>query len=174
MKKTLEVIIELKNKGLIKNYAIGGAIGVLKWTEPFFTRDLDIFIITEEVQNQKLIVLSPIYEYLKKRGYTEWIGQWIIIEGIPVEFIPTTDALTVESIENAVETEYEDIKTRVMTPEYLIALLLKAGRNKDKIKIEMLLKQAEIDNDKLQKILDKYELAEKFDNFLKELQNEQF
>jgi len=47
MKKTLEVINELKRKGLIKDYVIGGDIGVLKWTEPFFTRDLDIFIIIE-------------------------------------------------------------------------------------------------------------------------------
>ena len=45
MKKTIEVINELKKVGLLKDYAIGGAIGVLKWVEPFFTRDLVIFII---------------------------------------------------------------------------------------------------------------------------------
>jgi hypothetical protein len=38
----------LKEKGLIKDYAIGGAIATLRWTEPFFTRDLDIFVIPKK------------------------------------------------------------------------------------------------------------------------------
>jgi hypothetical protein len=45
MKNVLEVMNNLKEKGLIKDYAIGGAIATLKWTEPFFTRDLDKFFI---------------------------------------------------------------------------------------------------------------------------------
>lgn len=39
---------------------------MLKWTEPFFTRDfLDIFI-TYEVKHRDIINLTPIYEFLKK------------------------------------------------------------------------------------------------------------
>jgi len=49
MKNTIKVINELKQKGLIKDYAIGGAIGVLRWVEPFFTRDLDIFILDSAI-----------------------------------------------------------------------------------------------------------------------------
>ncbi|MCK4257134.1 hypothetical protein KAX35_09615, partial [candidate division WOR-3 bacterium] len=79
MRNTLQVINELKEKGLIKDYAIGGAIGALRWIEPFFTRDLDIFIVLKEKSEEgELIVLSPIYEELKKRGYI-WEGHWIII-----------------------------------------------------------------------------------------------
>ena len=36
MKKAIEVMNELKEKGLIKDYAIGGAIAALRWVEPFF------------------------------------------------------------------------------------------------------------------------------------------
>ena len=80
---------ELKREGLIKDYAIGGAIGALKWVEPFFTRDLDIFIILiKEPENGEVIMLSPLYEYLKKRGYNKWVEQWIIIDDVPVELIP--------------------------------------------------------------------------------------
>src|SRR3989338_10574506 len=69
MRKTLEAINELKKEKLIKDYAIGGAIGVLKWVEPFFTQDLDIFIIlVTETKEKELVDLSPIYEYLKKKG----------------------------------------------------------------------------------------------------------
>lgn len=172
MKKTLEVINWLKEKGLLIDYAIGGAIGVLKWVEPFFTRDLDIFVITSgEMRKGGLIVLTPIYDFLKKKGYDEWIGQWIIIDGVPVEFIPA-EGLARESVENAVETDFEGVKTRIITPEYLIALLSTAGREKDRIKIEMLLKQAEIDMLKLRNILIKYNLHKEYRFFIKESKDE--
>ncbi len=164
MKNAIEVINGLKKEGLIKDYAIGGAIGVLRWAEPFFTRDLEIFIIPlKETKEKELINLSPIYEHLKKRGY-HWKEEWIVIEGIPVDFIPV-DALEKEAVENAKETEYEGVKTKVITPEYLIALFLKTGRDKDVRKIEMLLEQAEIDMEKLDEILPKHRLAGKFVKF---------
>ena len=163
MKKTIEVINELKKVGLLKDYAIGGAIGVLKWVEPFFTRDLDIFIIPIKEAEKEVINLSPIYEYLKKRGCS-WKGQWLMVEGTPVDFIPV-DALEKEAVENAQTVEFEGVKTKVITPEYLIVLLLKTGRDKDYRKIEMLLKQAEVNQDRLNKILAQYGLSEKFIKF---------
>lgn len=163
MKKTIEVINELKQEKLFKDYAIGGAIGVLKWVEPFFTRDLDIFIVPVAQHKEGLINLSPLYDYLKKKGYY-WKSQWLIIEGIPVDFIPA-DALEKEAIEKAPVTEFEGIKTKVIAPEYLVALLLKTGRDKDIRKIEMLLKQAPMDRARLGKILAQYRLTEKFVQF---------
>ena len=71
MKKTIEVINGLKEKGLIKDCAIGGAIGVLKWVEPFFTRGLGIFIIPPQEPKSKVINLPPIYDELKSKGYDE-------------------------------------------------------------------------------------------------------
>lgn len=162
MKKTLEVINELEKEKLIKTYAIGGAIAALKWIEPFFTRDLDIFIIpVQKTKDGELIVLTPIYDYLASKGYLEWKGQWLMIEGIPVEFIPA-EGLIKESVENAVEIDFEGVKTRVITPEYLIALFLTAGRDKDLIKIRMLLDQAPVEMKKLNDILQRYGLQEKF------------
>lgn len=166
MNKTLEVINELKQQGIIQDYAIGGAIAALKWTEPFFTRDLDLFIIpTERVGKEQLIVLSPIYEFLKKKGYDNWTGQWLIIEGIPVEFIPA-ESVAEEAVKNAVETSFEGVRTKVISPEYLIALFLKASRDKDKIKIRMLLEQVSIDTERLKDILARYHLWEQFETFL--------
>lgn len=172
MKNTIKIINELKQKGLIKDYAIGGAIGVLKWVEPFFTRDLDIFVVlSQQKKGQKLIYLSGIYDYLKKKGYTKWVGQWIIIEGVPVEFIPA-EGLAKESVEKAIETEFEGLKTRVISPEYLIALLLVAARPKDIIKIQMLLGQAKIDMEKLKRISKRYNLNKKLRPFIKGHKNE--
>jgi predicted nucleotidyltransferase len=166
MKKTIEVINGLKEKGLIKDYAIGGAIGVLKWVEPFFTRDLDIFIIPSQEPKSKVIDLSLIYDYLKSKGYDEWTGQWIMLEGIPTEFIPA-EGLAKESVANAQEIEFEGTKTKVIIPEYLIALLLQAGREKDIIKIKMLLEQARVDRKKLNEILVRYNLDNDSKPFMK-------
>lgn len=162
MKKTLEIINDLKEKGLVRDYAIGGAIGALRWVEPFFTYDLDIFIIpAQETKNKELILFTPIYDYLAANDYNEWKGQWIMIEGIPVEFIPA-EGLARESVENAVDIDFEGVKSKVMIPEYLIAMFLKAGRDKDIIKIKMLLEQTSINKEKLNEILIKYNLHQKF------------
>jgi len=164
VKETLKVINEIKDKGLIKDYAIGGAIATIFYTEPFFTYDLDIFIITtEETIKSKLIDLSPIFNYLKDKSYS-WEGEYIIIEGMPVQFIQA-DELEKESIENAKEIEFEGIKTKIITPEYLIALFSRAGRRKDKEKIEKILEQFEkINMKKLRNILTKYNLTERFNS----------
>jgi len=163
MKNTLALINELKEKKLIADYAIGGAIGVLRWVEPFFTRDLDIFIIPSKETKKGVIDLSSIYDYLKKKGCV-WKGQWLIIGGVPVDFIPV-DALEKEAVEDAEAAEFEGVGTKVITPEYLAAILLRAGRNKDLRKVEMLLAQASIDGKKLDRILEKYGLAGKFAGF---------
>lgn len=70
MKRTLKVINELKEKGLINNYAIGGGIAALFYIEPFLTYDLGVFIIPVQRANQKdLILLSDVFDYLRSMGY---------------------------------------------------------------------------------------------------------
>lgn len=161
MKKTLKVINELKKKGLVADYAIGGGIAALFYIEPFLTYDLDVFIIPIQRTTQKdLILLSDVFDYLKSMGYS-WKGGHIIIEGVPVQIIPA-DELEKEAVECARETKYEGVKTKIITPEYLIAILFRAGRKKDIEKIEKLLEQVDIDRAKLEEILDKFGLKEKF------------
>lgn len=50
----------------------------------------------------------------------------------------------------------------MMTPEHLIALFVKASREKDKMKIGLLLKQGKIVREKLSRILICYGLDEKY------------
>ncbi|MGB9720044.1 MAG: nucleotidyltransferase [bacterium] len=165
MKETLKVINELKDKGIIIDYAIGGGIAALFYVEPFLTYDLDIFVISMSEKEKNLIILTPIFDYLKSQGYS-WKGEHIIIDGVPVQFIPA-DELEKEAVENAKEVEYEGIKIRIVNPEYLIAIFLRAGRKKDLEKIEKLLTQTDIDKTRLDEILNKFGLREKFLELLK-------
>ncbi len=160
MKQTLGVINELKKKGLIEDYAIGGGIATIFYVESFVTYDLDLFVIPSKKEKiGKLIILSPIFDYLKEKGY-RWQGEHIIVEGIPVQFIPTNE-LEEEAVRRAKKIKYEGIDTKVITPEYLISIFLRASRRKDKEKIERLLEQIKIDVKKLKDILRRYGISKK-------------
>lgn len=159
MKKALQIINKLKSEGLIEDYAIGGGVGTMYYTEPISTYDLDIFITIEE-KGQGIILLTPVFEYLKSKGY-KWSGEHIILDDYPVQFIAADD-LEKAAIKNARDITYQGVKTRVMGPEHLIAILLRAGRAKDILKVRMILEQYSIDHSRLSGILTRYKLKEKY------------
>ena len=65
---------------------------------------------------------------------------YIFIDGMPVQFMPsTTSELYHESIKNARRITVKGIPTKVVSVEYLVALLLTSFRYKDKIRIVELL-----------------------------------
>ncbi len=161
MKKTLKVLNDLKDRALIKNYAIGGGIAAIFYTEPVFTYDLDVFIIVESKPDEKIISLSPIYEYLTGKKYS-WKGEHVMVEGFPVQFIPVESGIEREAIEGSREIIYSGIKTNIITAEYLIAIALKAGRRKDFEKVTRLFEQSDIEKVILKKILKEHGLLEKY------------
>ena len=161
MRKVFEVLEEIKKKGLVEDYAIGGAFATIRWTEPFLTEDLDVFLKLKHREKTGIIDLSPIYNYLKEKGY-QWRKQWIIIEGVPVDFI-VADELEEEAIDNSSEVEIEGMKIKIFSPEYLIAIAVRTGRDKDIHRIKRLLDFA--DKKKLKKILLRWNLLTKFERF---------
>jgi hypothetical protein len=50
MEKAFEVISSMHKAGVLEEYAIGGAIATIYYTEPFATNDVDIFFIPPEEQ----------------------------------------------------------------------------------------------------------------------------
>jgi hypothetical protein len=165
MEKTIKVINELQKEGLIKKYAIGGAIASIFYVEPITTYDIDIMIILED-DGKSLISLSPIYNWLSNRGYKA-DKEHIMIEGIPVQFLPVYNELIKDAVNNAEEKHYKDVQTFVIKPEYQIAIMLDTYRAKDRERIARFLEEAEIDVSFLDKILTKYNLNDKFKNIKK-------
>ena len=128
----------------------------------FFTVGADIMFIPVDEEKSKINPLSPIYEYLvEKKGYKTW-QEYIIVEGITCQFIPVGHKLELEAVPNADEELYEDVKTRVLKPEYLIAIYVHADRRKDREKISRLFEQYDIDEDLLEDILKRHGLYEKY------------
>jgi hypothetical protein len=152
MDKTLRVVNTLKKGKLIEDYAIAGGIAAMFYIEPILTYDLDIFVILpREMKTNQLIDLTPVYDHLKKRKY-KWKGEHIIIEGVPVQFIPV-DELEEGAVRNAKMITLKGVRTRIITPEYLVAILLRTGRKKDIVKVEKLLTQAKVKTAVVKKIV---------------------
>ncbi len=163
MEKAIQVISQAQNEGLFTSYAIGGGIAALFYIEPVATFDLDIFVILPEPSGQ-LISLSPIYSWLAARGYTPSKEQ-VIIEGIAVQFIPVYNDLVKDGVLNAVEKNYGKTPTRVLRPEYLIAIMLQTFRSKDKERLNKFFQETSIDYPLLDSILLKYNLKNAFETF---------
>jgi hypothetical protein len=161
VEKTLKIIKELKEKKILKDYAIGGGIAALYYIEPLLTYDLDIFFIPIE---DSLDVLTPIYRYLKEKG-CKTKKEHILIEGVPVQFIPVYNDLVEEAVQYSVEVKYGRIKTRILGLEYLIAVMLQTYRPKDRERLVKVFEEAKIDLKLLPKILKKYELHDKYVRF---------
>jgi len=166
MEKVIKVLNEMKKRKLIEDYAIGGGIAAIFYAETILTYDLDIFFISSSAQEGKLITLSPIYDYFKDKG-CRIDKEHIIIEGMPVQFIPVYNELVKEAVENAREIKYKGTKTKVLRAEYLISIMLQTFRPKDKERIIRLLDESKIDENYLKGILKKFKLDEKFESFKK-------
>ena len=150
--------------GVIGAYAIGGAVGATFYLEPSATLDIDVFVSLQKTPGGTLLSVAPIYDYLAARGCRPE-GEYIVIEGWPVQFLPPTDALGEEAVAQAVETDVEGVRTRVMTAEHLTAVALKTGRAKDFIRILQFIECGVIDADKLDPILSRHGLLEKWERF---------
>lgn len=163
MEKTLKIINQMLKKKVIAEYAIGGSIAAIFYMEPILTYDLDIFVSMPQPE-QGIVTLSPIYAFLKNKGYLT-SHEHIIIEGMPVQFIPAYNRLVEEAITQAREIKYKKTKTRIISAEHLLAIMLQTDRPKDRIRITQLLEETKIDMDFLLEIFERHGLLEKWQKF---------
>jgi hypothetical protein len=154
----------MKAAGVIGTYAIGGAVGATFYLEPAATLDIDIFVLPKETPGTALVSLAPIYNFLTSLGY-KVEKEHIVIEGWPVQFLPASDALDEEALQRAVETEVEGLRTRVISAEHLTAMALRTGRAKDFARIVQFVENGVLDPGKLDLILKRHGLLEKWERF---------
>jgi hypothetical protein len=165
MEKTFAVINEILSAGVIDSYALGGAMAAIRYIEPFQTEDVDVFV-SVAVETSKLEPLKPIYDHLKARGYFPK-DVYIEIEGWDVQFLPVFDELTDEAVVAADDVELNGEVIKVMKPEYLVAIMLKTGRLKDFARVKMFFDQRKVDEAKLNVLIDRFSLKEKWQKFQK-------
>lgn len=162
MRKTLEILNLLVAQNIVKDYAIGGAMGAMWYMEAVTTMDLDIFVLF--VDNNSLTPLEPIYSKLKSLGYETDMQQQecINVEGVPVQFLPVYNDLLNSAMMDAKGFDYEGVPTKVLSAEHLAAICVQTGRDKDKLRVSMFLKSEKFDTQKFLSLLSKFGLMERF------------
>jgi len=161
---TLRVLNEMQAGGVVREYAIGGAVAAFLYIEPATTFDLDIFIAWEPVEGG-LLTPHPLYSYLAARGYREYQKEAIVIEGWAVQFLPLTTPLVAEALTQAVEIEIKGVPTRVFTKEHLMAICLETGRPKDMARLVQFVQESSPQMTLFAKILERHTLSKAWDTF---------
>ena len=125
MKEVFRVIEIMKREGVIKDYAVTGAIGAIFYVEPFNTADID-FLINLPSSDSLLISLEPIHSWLRSRGYEIDSGGSFVVEGWPIQFVPVGSELAAEGSETrvwAVRAAGDQLASRPMPPEVVAFFL---------------------------------------------------
>ena len=166
MERVIQVINRMQTDGIIENYAIGGGIAAIYYLEPYHTDDLDVFIPVSAVAfgDVGLLSLEPIYSYLKSLGYGA-VKEGVLIEDWLVQFIPAFASVQDEALQHAQSVTYGETQTRIFSPEYLGAELLRSGRPKDHVRVGALIESGKMDVNSFRDIIRRHGLAEKWTTF---------
>ena len=144
----------LRSAGLIVEYALGGALAAVRYTEPFTTYDADIFFIPAD---RGLTAGMPaIYSHLQSLGCSVE-SEHVLMHGFPVQWLAASPLIE-EAVCEAAAVTYEGVPGRVFRLEYLIAIAASVGRSKDHARIEQFFQQADIDRLLLNDILSRHQL----------------
>lgn len=166
MEATLKELNNLVSAGVLASYAIGGAVAALYYLEPFMTEDLDVFCLVPPSASP-FMPFAEIYEALKTRGYS-FEGEFLVVEGIPVQFLPASTPLEVDALAKAANMPYGSggVMAPVIRAEYLLAIALQTGRDKDYERISRLLIQVKnLDVKLVRDLINRYNLNARADVF---------
>jgi hypothetical protein len=164
IKETIVAINQMQADGIIDRYAIGGAVGATFYLEPVATLDVDVFITFKPQAGQTIISPQPIFDYLLARGGTMQ-GEYVIIAGWPVQFLPAGNPLLEEALAGAVEHDVEGTPVCVFTAEHLAAVALQIGRAKDKARLLQFIEAGALDATRFQAIVGRHGLVDRWQEF---------
>ncbi len=168
MRELIQLIDEMLNAGVLKNYAIFDALAQMRYTEAVVTMDADILI---GVEDEGLAVLSPIYAFCKDRGYLPE-GEAIRVGSWPAQFIPVFDDLSKDAMESAERDDIDGLRVRVVRADYLAVMALKVGRAKDRLRILALLESEATTIENIAKLAKQYNLLDRWMKFQEQFLDE--
>ena len=149
---------------VVDRYAIGGAVGATFYLEPVATLDVDVFVAFHPEPGQLLVTPRPILDYLGARGCA-MEGEYVVVAGWPVQFLPPPSALVEEALAEAVQADVDGVPARVFRAEHLAAIALQTGRAKDKARLLQFLEEGALDDARFREIIRRHELVETWTKF---------
>lgn len=165
MREALTVMLELQKEGLLRQFAVGGAIAASFYLEAIATEDLDIFaFITPSASG--LLLLTPLYDRIKALGGTVR-NEHIVIGTWPVQILPAFNPLIEEAVLNAPLQSYETLQVAVISALHLAAIALQLGRAKDLARITALLDSGAVDQMQLSLMAGSHGLTERWQTYVR-------
>jgi len=126
--------------------------------------DVDVFIAFRQEPGKLIVSPEPVFEYLKARGGVVQ-GEYIVLSGWPVQFLPAGTPLLEEALQQSIERDVEGTAARVFTAEHLAAVALQTGRAKDKARLLQFIEAAALDAARFQAILARHGLLDRWRQF---------
>src|SRR6266446_6783189 len=102
IRDVIAAVNQMAADGVIERYAIGGAVGATFYLEPVATLDVDVFIAFQPEAGKLMASPQPIFDYLKARG-GQMEGEYIVVAGWPVQFLPAAGPLAADALAEAIE-----------------------------------------------------------------------
>lgn len=136
----IQILLCLKRKMALNDFVVIGAVAATAYLEPMTTEDLDMIVLVETDKDY----IEVFRRVQKVADRTE--GMHLVLSGVPVQMFPTTTKpLYRDTLENARTFNIDGINVKVASPEHLVVLALEANRYKDKVRIQYLLPEANIE-----------------------------
>jgi len=167
IKQVFKTINRMQVEGVIDSSAIGGAVGATFYLEPFSTLDVDVFVALRPTEGRLLLSLEPILDHLKAEGCA-MEGEYVLIGGWPVQFLPPAGPLGEEALMEAREFDVDGTPVRVFQAEHLAAIALQIGRAKDKSRLLQFVESGTLNADHFEDILDRHGLGEAWQRFTRQ------
>lgn len=164
IQEVVATINEMQADGIIERHAIGGAVGATFYLEPVATLDVDIFVSFRPQPGSFPVSPQPIFDYLRAHGWS-MEGEYIMIAGWPVQFLPPGTPLVEEALREAVARDVEGTRVNVFTSEHLAAIALQVGRAKDKARLLQFIEAGALDAARFQEILARHDLGGAWQRF---------
>jgi len=171
IRDAIVVINQMEADGVIDRYAIGGAVGATFYLEPVATLDVDVFVAFKSEPGRLLASPKPILDYLSTRGCAMQ-GEYVMVAGWPVQFLPPTGPLVEEALANAAEVDIEGVLARVFRAEHLAAIALQTGRAKDKARLLQFVEEGALDAGRFQDIVRRHDLVDAWARFERQFLSE--
>ena len=162
MKHVIQILDEMVKDDIITDYVIGGATALLYFSEPTFTEDIDVFVHLKQQGSSVIVDMSPLYEHLTTRKGYRHDGDYVLVEGFPVQFIVPYDALSVEAFSKAAVVSLAGNRVKIFDIEYLIAIMLQLGKRKYRERLRILVEDRPFDDATLIDVLTRFGLLEKW------------
>jgi hypothetical protein len=150
---------DLKREEVLVEYAVVGAIAALFYAEATPTFDLDVAVIVPQSQGA-LLSLEPLYRALATRGFRPE-GPHVLVEGVPVQFLPGDRGLWREVVERANQLDYDGTPVRVATAEHLVAMAFDAPESRRMQRALALLESPGFDRKTLDDILTRHGIRDR-------------